>query len=135
MLFELKLGANAGERLSGQLCDALTLRVAFRHGFAIELDQAWFVIEEVELRRSAGLEQIDDSFGSRGEVKRPQNSVAAWVCIVGSAGGFVACPKELGIEERGECDGPQSARGATEELSSRHLLKEFRREVHDVKAS
>src|SRR5262245_31562503 len=38
---------------------------------AMSHDEPWFVIEQIELRRSAALEHINDALGLRGKMRQP----------------------------------------------------------------
>ena len=62
--WNLNSRAHASQLLAGELGDALAFGVAFRHGLAVQFDQLWLVIEQIELRRRAGLKEVNNSFSA-----------------------------------------------------------------------
>ena len=56
--------------MAGELGDALAFGVTLGHALTVQLDQFWFVVEEVELGGGTGLEQVNDPFGAGSEMKR-----------------------------------------------------------------
>src|SRR6187551_1405374 len=60
--------------------EAFLLEERFRARLAVHLDQLWFMIEEIELRRGTGHVQVNDPLGLGGKMRGP------WRHRVGQAG-------------------------------------------------
>ena len=120
---ELKLGPHAGELLPGELRDALPLGVAFRHRFAVQVDQLRLVVVEIQLRRRAGLEQINHPLGFRGEVRRVDDAARGESRCDARRLLVLAGREEVRVQKRRERQRAQPAGGAVEEMTAGHGLQ------------
>ena len=88
MLRELEFGRGDGEGLlaGGHAGEALALADGVGEFFAAEFEEVGLVVEEIHLRRRAGLEEVDDAFGFGGEVGNAGECPVEGL-VAGAAGG------------------------------------------------
>ena len=116
MTLELEAGSHAVEGLSHELGDALSLGETLRHGLAVHLDQPGFVVEQIELRGRAGLEQVDHP-RRPGPARQGLHHPAG---IGDNVGG--SRPGGATAQQGGECRGADASGGLSEEMAARELL-------------
>ncbi len=95
-----------------------------RELFAIQFVEQRFVIEQVHLRRRAALEQIDDTLGFGGEVRKTGESTSRVLILDAKQGLW---------KQAREADDPQATGRPGEELAARdreRVGQRVGREVH-----
>ena len=80
----------------------------------LHLLQQRFIIEEVQLGRRSVLKQIDDAFGSRGEIGKTELRQF-----------FITFSEKIGDEQRAQRDGADAKAGAVQEPASVHRKSMF----------
>ena len=68
-LLEAVLRAEADERLALQLGDLLSFGEGLRHLLLVHVCELRLVVERLEVRRSAGHEEVNDTLGLRGKMR------------------------------------------------------------------
>ena len=96
----------------GHAGDPLALADRIREILAVKLAQQRLVIEQVDLRRRAGLEHVDHALRLGGEVREARETA-------GALGRLRAGPVALASQQARQGQRPDPRRGATEELPSR----------------
>ena len=108
------LRAEAAKLLVLELGDRLALGERLGHRLAVQLGQLGLVVEQLEVRGSARLVEMDDPLGLGREMQGLEHSAPA----VGRAGGRslrLAGEEPFGVEREAESQRPQARGGSAEE--------------------
>ena len=95
--------------------------------FAGEVGELGLVVEEVDLRRAAGLEQVDDPLGLGSEGGDVVPVIDGGLRRGGGIGGG---GEELGVEQRRERDGAEAEAGALKKLAAGDAVCGSKNVVH-----
>ena len=106
---EHRRDAGEGGLTRGHAGDALAHADGSGQLLAVVAAQGRLVIDEIDVRRPAGHEKIDDTLGPRRVMQRPQNA-GARRRLVGAA--------NVAVEQRRQGGDAEAGRGAAEELAA-----------------
>jgi hypothetical protein len=118
--------AETFQLLALKLRDLLPLRERLGHRLPVHLPQLRLGIEHLQVRRTAGLVEVNDAFDLRGVVQRV-NDPAPRIRLAGRR------PEELRAQERVERHRAQTGGGSTQESAARELLRVGFDWIHNVK--
>jgi hypothetical protein len=94
---------------------------AVRELLAVALIEERFIVVEIELRRAARLEEIDDAFGLRGEVREPgEGGSGRWREGERGRGGGRSGGVGVATEEVGERNAAEAESEAVQALAAAH---------------
>src|SRR5277367_2485464 len=91
---------------------ALAAAYRVRQVRALKVFETWFVIEQLHLRRTARLKQIDDTFGASGEVGKARHAPKG--AAVGQS-----CAASITLCEGSQSGDPKAGGVDTEKMTSR----------------